>query len=932
MKRKITSNVAIFLITLSLMYFILFFNNLLFHGIVEVFRVFIAGGIFFFAWNSRKYSKSSYFLFLGIAFSFVGLIDLVHMFAYKGMVVFVGLNANLPTQLWIAARYLESLSLLMAFLFLKQKLNPKYQFIFFGLTVFSVFYLIFYYDIFPDCYIEGVGITNFKEFSEFFISAILLLVIFLFFKYRTQFDKSVYKLLVFSVVLGLIAELAFIYYVSVDDLQNVIGQFFKISSYYFLYKAIVERGLKNPYDLLFREIKQNEEILTKSNANLKKEIEERKDVEGEYRKSEENLMMIMSGIETLIAYINSELQYEFVNKAYTDWYNIEKKDIEGKYIKDILDKGVFERALPHYRTALEGNKVCFENITYKEGHEKHVNVILVPRLREGKVIGAFASITDITDRKQAEKELKEHSFNCTKAQQIAHLGNWEWDILENRISWSDELYRIVGLFPQKFGANYEDYLRCIHPDDLEFFKKTTKRVLKEKGQYLIEYRIVRPNNDIRIVQERGEVTVDINGNPASLFGTVQDITARKQAEGALKDSEYRLATHIELTPMGVVEFDIKNNITSWNPAAEQMFGYLKEEAIGQNLLDILMPESQLKKKRSIHLSYETLPTDYVDDYITKDGRVITCKWFNTPISNANGKRLGTASICQDITDQLKAEKALLESRERLELAVEKRTKELKLAKEDADFANRSKSEFLSNISHELRTPMHQILSFSKFGIDKMYRVEKEKLLHYFLKIRISGNNLLSLLNDLLDLSKIESGRLEYEMSDTDLTQIINSIIVEFDSLLNEKGVILELLTCSSPTQIVCDENRIRQVMRNLLSNAIKFTPKNKKITVSIDRGELLIGQRQSDDKIIPALQVSVNDQGVGIPEDELERVFDKFVQSSKTRSGAGGTGLGLAICMEIVKAHKGKIWAISNQDRGSTFCFILPYDQEILSG
>ena len=165
--------------------------------------------------------------------------------------------------------------------------------------------------------------------------------------------------------------------------------------------------------------------------------------------------------------------------------------------------------------------------------------------------------------------------------------------------------------------------------------------------------------------------------------------------------------------------------------------------------------------------------------------------------------------------------------------------------------------------------------------------------------------------------------MDYDMQKKDLKVIIDNVSNEFVSLITEKGLLLKTVENNIPTEIVCDEDKIGQVIRNLLSNAIKFTQKEKKITISIE-------QHQIDNKSIPALLVNVSDQGLGIPENELKTVFDKFIQSSKTKTNAGGTGLGLAICKEIINAHNGKIWAENNPEGGSTFSFMLPYDQETI--
>jgi signal transduction histidine kinase len=243
------------------------------------------------------------------------------------------------------------------------------------------------------------------------------------------------------------------------------------------------------------------------------------------------------------------------------------------------------------------------------------------------------------------------------------------------------------------------------------------------------------------------------------------------------------------------------------------------------------------------------------------------------------------------------------------------------AKHDADHANLSKSEFLANMSHELRTPMHAILSFSYMGVSKSESAERDKLMHYFVRIEQSGKRLLTLLNNLLDLSKMEAGRMDLDIRQEDILGIINAVVAEMDALIRQRQLQVHIIPPVLATIVPCDMDKMFQVITNLLSNAVKFTPEGTAITISIDAGQLFIGDSEAT---IDTIKVTVSDQGIGIPEAELKDVFDKFVQSSKTKTGAGGTGLGLAITKEIVEQHGGAIHAEANTEGGASFIFHLP--------
>lgn len=280
--------ITIFVALLALfgIYLASLYNYLLFHSLGELFSIIVACGIFIVAWNARRFLDNTYLLFIGIAYLFIGGLDLIHTLGYKGMNIFQGYDTNLPTQLWIAARYVESLSLLVAPLFLGRRLKTNFVILGYTVVISLLLASIFYWNTFPQCFVEGVGLTPFKKVSEYVICLILLGSIFLLFHNSREFDGRVFKLLVASIIITIASELAFTFYIHAYGLSNMIGHFFKIISFYLIYKAIIETGLMRPYDLLFRNLQQSKEALAQqaqelacSNAELEKEITHRKQMQ-----------------------------------------------------------------------------------------------------------------------------------------------------------------------------------------------------------------------------------------------------------------------------------------------------------------------------------------------------------------------------------------------------------------------------------------------------------------------------------------------------------------------------------------------------------------------------------------------------------------------------------------------------------------------------
>lgn len=253
-------------------------NYLLFHSLIEMFSIIVAFSVFIITWNSVRYINSPYLLIVGISYLFIGLLDLLHTLAYKGMPIFTDYDYY-ANQLWIAARYLESITLLVAFTLLQTKRNIQAGFAVACFTVITSLLIasIFYFKIFPICFVEGKGLTDFKIYSEYLICLILIICIALLVRNKTHFSDSVYRFLFLSIIYTIISELAFTFYIDNYGISNLIGHYFKLFSFMMIYHAIITTGIEDPYSLIFKELNLanrslHEEIALRKNTEIEREV------------------------------------------------------------------------------------------------------------------------------------------------------------------------------------------------------------------------------------------------------------------------------------------------------------------------------------------------------------------------------------------------------------------------------------------------------------------------------------------------------------------------------------------------------------------------------------------------------------------------------------------------------------------------------------
>jgi len=406
----------------------------------------------------------------------------------------------------------------------------------------------------------------------------------------------------------------------------------------------------------------------------------------------------------------------------------------------------------------------------------------------------------------------------------------------------------------------------------------------------------------------------------------QEITERKRVEDALRESEERFQQVAENSQEWIWEVDVDGLYTYGSPVLEKILGYKPEEVVEKKYFyDLFHPEDREDlKKAAFKVFHKKEPfREFINRNVCKDGKVVWLSTSGIPILDKKGALVGYRGADSDITERRRAREALQKAHNGLERKIVERTKELRLAKEAAEVANQAKSDFLASMSHELRTPLNAVIGFSEVLREEYFGELNEKQAEYINDILGSGKHLLSLLNDILDLSKIEAGRLELELSRVNMKGLVENSLVMIREKCMKRGISLSLDVAQDleGLDITADERSLKQIMFNLLSNAAKFTP---------DGGAITVGFRQEGEEVL----VSVSDTGIGVAPEDQERLFEKFYQvRGGTTDKTPGTELGLSVIKRLVEMHDGRIWVESEgEGKGSTFSFVLPIDSGVLEG
>jgi PAS domain S-box-containing protein len=529
------------------------------------------------------------------------------------------------------------------------------------------------------------------------------------------------------------------------------------------------------------------------------DITERKRNEELLKKQEDFLRVLTDNIPGMVGYWNRDLICEFANNAYLEWFGKTKQEMIGMTMKQMMGEELFIKNYPHIEKVLKGKIVVFERTIVKpNGETGYLWAHYIPNIQDEKVKGFYVLVNDISELKKAEFALKQLSTRLELAIQAGGVGVWDYDIINNRLIWDDQMFALYGIKKNEFIGAYEAWLAGLHPEDKERGDAEIQMAIAGEKDFDTEFRVVWSDGSVHNVKALARVQRDDTGKALNMIGTNWDITVQKQIEESLFKT------------------------------AEQL--RIKNQELDESFRKVEMAFAQ-----------------------------------------AN------------------------------EMAAE------------AEAANKSKSMFLANMSHEIRTPLNAIIGFSQL-------MNREKNLNdsqreYNQSIIRAGEHLLELINDILELSKIEAGRIVLNPSTINLHTFLRDIQLIFHERTLSKHIQFIFETSENlPQYIITDSGKLRQIFLNLIGNAVKFTEEGG-VAVRVK-----VEKKNSEKSV---LIVEIQDSGPGIPEHELRDLFQHFVQTSSGINKGSGTGLGLALSKEIAVLMGGDISIKSEVGKGSTFTFIV---------
>ena len=541
-------------------------------------------------------------------------------------------------------------------------------------------------------------------------------------------------------------------------------------------------------------------------------------------------------------------------------------------------------------------RICNIN---KAGEEYWVESTIVPFLDDkGKPYKYVSARTDVTKVIQSEARLE-------RSQRFANIGTWDWNIKTGKLYWSERIWSLFGYDKEVTETTYENFMAAIHEDDRTLVSDAVSKCVESGKVYNIEHRVVWPDGSVHWLHESGDVVRDKDDQPLHMLGVVQDITLRKKTEMELAEQERQLLAAQSMASVGNWQADLSNGDLVWSDEIYRIFGYEPGsfEPSVKAFHQAIHPDDLIMVNESEKKAETTGKHDVEHRILQSDGSVRYVHELAEAETDEKGNLIKMSGTVQDITDRKLAEQSIISARE------------------EAEKANRAKSEFLSSMSHELRTPMNAIMGFGQLlnmDFDNPLDDNQKENVTEILK---ASDHLLDLINEVLDLAKIEAGRIDLSIEDVSLSDVISESLQLILPLAEKRSISINLFRGdvehgideikNIQTVVRADYTRTKQVIINLLSNAVKYNSEKGNISIRCDVNESNI-------------RISVTDTGNGLSLEQQSQLFTAFNRLGAENDDIEGTGIGLVITQNIVELMGGTIGIDSEVGKGSTFWFELP--------
>ena len=658
--------------------------------------------------------------------------------------------------------------------------------------------------------------------------------------------------------------------------------------------------------LLIKPLSESELISTVSNLTMKAHSVSRTSNELKHRLQESDFQTLAINEHAIISTTDASGRITSVNRKFCETSGYSQEELLGKPHR-IIKSGHHIKSfyIEMWNTIRAGNiwngDICNKR---KDGELYWVQSTIVPFIDSTNTPYKYISIrTDITDLRQNEERLK-------FSQNFANIGSWGWNIQTGSIFFSECTAPLLGFEEPLLTTeiNYDNVFSKVHPEDRQQVNDAINACVREGIRYDIEYRVVWQNEDIHWIHSQGDIMRAADGTPLHMLGALQDITKQKETQLTLQMQEQRLLDAQSIGRIGDWSWLLESGNITWSEECLKIMGIPSAEGAPYEQILTLVHQDDLE--HVTHANKAALSCGYSSSDLRvtlPDGgtRWVNCERY--AMKRDNGETIGLHGTIQDITERKYAEQSLV------------------MAKNEAEKASRAKSEFLSSMSHELRTPLNAIMGFGQLLEMNIEQTLTQQQLENTNEILKAGEHLLSLINDILDLAKIESGHLILSIETLETDVLIRECIKLVTPLAQQRNIKIIWEKQNAPGHqatetrpngnILADQVRLKQVLLNLLSNAIKYNYENGEVIISTS----LVNQEHGE-----FLGINITDTGPGMSLDQQSHLFEAFNRLENENTDIQGTGIGLLISKNIIEKMNGSILITSQPENGSTFQIQLP--------